>query len=191
MFCNRRKMVQEYLKRYQESLLEEKVCCENEYKKAEQKLKEDEEFRKLLAQKSDPDYEAFTPYVVHAKDKQKISELETEEKELQLKRDKLAERCTELEHRLEELKDVIAEAVELEQKCEQMEKQQNAEQTGAQNAPYINNQENLLEKIEWCEKIAVVDPYRCREELKSLIKNLKQDIDVDSCCSDTAVWEDQ
>ena len=66
-----------------------------------------------------------------------------------------------------------------------------AEQTGAQNAPYINNQENLLEKIEWCEKIAVVDPYRCREELKSLIKNLKQDIDVDSCCSDTAVWEDQ
>ena len=184
-------MVQDYLKRDQESLLEEKVCCENEYKKAEQKLKEDEEFRKLLAQKSDPDYEAFTPYVVHAKDKQKISELETEEKELQLKRDKLAERCTELEHRLEELKDVIAEAVELEQKCEQMEKQQNAEQTGAQNAPYINNQENLLEKIEWCEKIAVVDPYRCREELKSLIKNLKQDIDVDSCCSDTAVWEDQ
>ncbi len=158
-------MVIQYLEKYQKSLLKEKADCEEAYEKTDQKIKSNLEFREILAQKSDPDYEAFTPHVVHPREKEKISELKVEEEKLRKRKDELKTRITELEGKLDELKSVITEALETEK---QQEKIQNRDTSG------IDDPDMLITKLELCEKIALVDPHRCQDELRLLLEKVKE-----------------
>lgn len=158
-------MVIQYLEKYQKSLLKEKADCEEAYEKTDQKIKSNLEFREILAQKSDPDYEAFTPHVVHPREKEKISELKVEEEKLRKRKDELKTRITELEGKLDELKSVITEALETEK---QQEKMQNRDTSG------MDDPDILITKLELCEKIALVDPHRCQDELRLLLEKVKE-----------------
>ena len=158
-------MVIKYLEKYQKSLLKEKADCEEAYEKTDQKIKSNLEFREILAQKSDPDYEAFTPHVVHPREKEKISELKVEEEKLRKRKDELKMRITELEGKLDELKSVITEALETEK---QQEKMQNRDTSG------MDDPDVLITKLELCEKIALVDPHRCQDELRLLLEKVKE-----------------
>ena len=158
-------MVIQYLEKYQTSLLKEKAVCEEAYEKTDQKIKSNLEFREILAQKSDPDYEAFTPHVVHPREKEKISELKVEEEKLRKRKDELKTRITELEGKLDELKSVITEALETEK---QQEKMQNRDTSG------MDDPDVLITKLELCEKIALVDPHRCQDELRLLLEKVKE-----------------
>lgn len=158
-------MVIKYLEKYQKSLLKEKADCEEAYEKTDQKIKSNLEFREILAQKSDPDYEAFTPHVVHPREKEKISELKVEEEKLRKRKDELKTRITELEGKLDELKSVITEALETEK---QQEKMQNRDTSG------MDDPDVLITKLELCEKIALVDPHRCQDELRLLLEKVKE-----------------
>lgn len=158
-------MVRQYLEKYQKSLLKEKADCEEEYEKTDQKIKSNLEFREILAQKSDPDYEAFTPHVVHPREKEKISELKVEEEKLRKRKDELKTRITELEGKLDELKSVITEALETEK---QQERIQNWDTSG------MDDPDILITKLELCEKIALVDPHRCQDELRLLLEKVKE-----------------
>lgn len=158
-------MVIQYLEKYQKSLLKEKADCEEAYEKTDQKIKSNLEFREILAQKSDPDYEAFTPHVVHPREKEKISELKVEEEKLRKRKDELKTRITELEGKLDELKNVITEALETEK---QQEKMQNRDMSG------MDDPDMLITKLELCEKIALVDPHRCQDELRLLLEKVKE-----------------
>ncbi len=163
-------MIIQYLKQHQDFLLEEKTACEADYEKAEQQIKTIAEFQKILEQKIDPDYEAFTPHVVHPRDKEKISELKVEEEELRKRKEELKKRITELEEKLDEVKDVIAEAMDSEKRYAKLEEEQEKRQSIQSKA----DQEMLLTRLELCEKIALVDPHRCREELRSLLEKVKE-----------------
>ena len=158
-------MVIQYLEKYQKSLLKEKADCEEAYEKTDQKIKSNLEFREILAQKSDPDYEAFTPHVVHPREKEKISELKVEEEKLRKRKDELKTHITELEGKLDELKSVITEALETEK---QQEKMQNRDTSG------MDDPDVLITKLELCEKIALVDPHRCQDELRLLLEKVKE-----------------
>lgn len=158
-------MVRQYLEKYRKSLLKEKADCEEEYEKTDQKIKSNLEFREILAQKSDPDYEAFTPHVVHPREKEKISELKVEEEKLRKRKDELKTRITELEGKLDELKSVITEALETEK---QQERIQNWDTSG------MDEPDMLITKLELCEKIALVDPHRCQDELRLLLEKVKE-----------------
>lgn len=158
-------MVRQYLEKYQKSLLKEKADCEEEYEKTDQKIKSNLKFREILAQKSDPDYEAFTPHVVHPREKEKISELKVEEEKLRKRKDELKTRITELEGKLDELKSVITEALETEK---QQERIQNWDTSG------MDDPDMLITKLELCEKIALVDPHRCQDELRLLLEKVKE-----------------
>ena len=152
-------MVIQYLEKYQKSLLKEKADCEEAYEKTDQKIKSNLEFREILAQKSDPDYEAFTPHVVHPREKEKISELKVEEEKLRKRKDELKTRITELEGKLDELKSVITEA---------LERIQNWNTSG------MDDPDILITKLELCKKIALVDPHRCQDELRLLLEKVKE-----------------
>ena len=157
-------MVIQYLEKYQKSLLKEKADCEEAYEKTDQKIKSNLEFREILAQKSDPDYEAFTPHVVHPREKEKISELKVEE-------EKLKTRITELEGKLDELKSVITEALETEK---QQEKKKQQERIQNWNTSGMDDPDILITKLELCKKIALVDPHRCQDELRLLLEKVKE-----------------
>lgn len=158
-------MVRQYLEKYKKSLLKEKADCEEAYEKTDQKIKSNLEFREILAQKSDPDYEAFTPHVVHPREKEKISELKVEEEKLRKRKDELKTRITELEGKLDELKSVITEALETEK---QQERIKNRDTSG------MDDPDMLITKLELCEKIALVDPHRCQDELRLLLEKVKE-----------------
>ncbi len=164
-------MVRQYLEKYQKSLLKEKADCEEEYEKTDQKIKSNLEFREILAQKSDPDYEAFTPHVVHPREKEKISELKVEEEKLRKRKDELKTRITELEGKLDELKSVITEALETEK---QQEKKKQQERIQDWNTSGMDDPDMLITKLELCEKIALVDPHRCQDELRLLLEKVKE-----------------
>lgn len=158
-------MIRQYLEKYQKSLLKEKADCKEEYEKTDQKIKNNLEFREILARKSDPDYEAFTPHIVHPREKEKISELKVEEEKLRKRKDELKTHIAELEGKLDELKSVITEALETEK---QQEKKQQQDTSG------IEDPDMLITKLELCEKIALVDPHRCQDELRLLLEKVKE-----------------
>lgn len=75
-------MVKEYLEKHLDELLEKRIQSENEYSHLENKIRENIEFINLLEEKNDPNYESFTPRLVHSANKKKIEELKEEQKEI-------------------------------------------------------------------------------------------------------------
>lgn len=180
-------MVKEYLEKYQNWILDEKIDCENEYKRLEQRLKEDIEFRCLLEEKNDPNFEAFTPHEINAKNKEKIKELELDEEQLRKRQEVLIQKISELENRLEELKKVILVASENEQaqqvlhdkiqkskeerlKLLEMEEENRRHMSDYLNNFFLQNLSALTHKIELCSGLIELEPVRCKMELASLSK---------------------
>lgn len=178
-------MVKEYLERYRDSLLEEKILCENDDKKLEQRLKENREFCSLLEKKNDPNFEAFTPHIVHSKDKEKIKELEAAEKEIIQKREELKSRISDLEKQLTELTSVITIASEQENTTEVLKNKIEKQQTDGVDLLSIEEQErksfvdvmeqeivskidDIIYKLNFCSKLLDVDAGRCKLEINSL-----------------------
>lgn len=185
-------MVKQYLEKYKNSLLEEKINCENEYKKLEQKLKESIEFRSLLEEKNDPNFEAFTPYEINSKNKEKIRELTLDEEQIHKKQESLKSRISDFEKQLEELSNVIAVTYENEKTLESLQNRVKENKEERLNillieenertriADYlkkssIHNLKNMVHKIELCSGLIDLDSVRCKMEMNSL-SNMIDDI---------------
>lgn len=180
-------MVKRYLENYKSLLLDEKRNCDDEFKELEQKLRESVEFREILDKKNDPNFEALTPYVLNKKNKEKMAELETEEKEIMKRQEALKLHLNEILDRMAELDSVIAVASE-NQKAEDsfekemdyneifrlkiLETQENERQRIARDLhdSSVQNMTNLVHKMELCSKLIELDPIRCKLELMTMSK---------------------
>lgn len=120
-------MVEEYFRKQQESLLDEKLNFEKEYTKIVNQIIETEKFIELLEEKSDPNFESFTPREVNVKNRNEIKNLLEVKKKLQDEKNNLKIRIDECKAKIEEFQLFLHSIHEEKTKVEE-EKRANIEQ---------------------------------------------------------------
>ena len=75
-------MIREYLEKIQKELIDQKRETEKKIISLENTEKENIKFIELLDEINDPNYEAFTPRTVNARNKEKINELKVQQKNI-------------------------------------------------------------------------------------------------------------
>lgn len=181
-------MVITYLEKLQEEYLQEKLESEKELNRLQLKSRETEQFILLLEETNDPNYESFTPREVNSRNKKKILELEEEQKEIQksIAQEKLNfDACQE---KLAELEQVIKEAKKTAARNEQdifnnekyrasvLETQENERQRISRELhdSTVQNLTSMVHKTELCSKLVEMDPLRCKLELTTMSKTLRE-----------------
>lgn len=100
-------MIEEYLKKKQEKLFDEKLDSEKSFVNLENRIKEIDRFIELLEEKIDPNFESFTPRDVEAKNKASIQKLKSEKAELQGQKDKLKQKVDNLKLEEKEIQSLL------------------------------------------------------------------------------------
>ena len=181
-------MVLSYLEKLQEEYLEEKSGIDRECEKLQLCLKENVEFIKLLEETNDPNYESFTPRDVNTKNKEKISELQNEQKEikknLELK-ETYRDACA---AKIDELTDVLAAAKEMRDESEkinsefavyraslsEMQEQERQHILGELNDSIVQKMTGLVHRTELCNRLVELDQNRCKLELGIISKTMNE-----------------
>lgn len=181
-------MVITYLTKLQEEYLQEKLESEKELNRLQLKSRETEKFILLLEETNDPNYESFTPREVNSRNKKKILELEKEQKEIQesIAREKThfdscLEKLAELEQVIKEAKNTAARN-ELDifnnekYRASVLETQENERQRISRELhdSTVQNLTSMVHKTELCSKLVEMDPLRCKLELTTMSKTLRE-----------------
>lgn len=100
-------MIEEYFRKLQESLLNDKLNLEKDYTRIENQIMETEKFIDLLEEKSDPNFESFTPREVNVKNRSEIKGLLEEKKRLQKEKSNLKIKIEECKSKIEEFQSFL------------------------------------------------------------------------------------
>lgn len=181
-------MVVGYLEKLQSTYMEELLVIEKRMMELEIQLRENIEFIKLLDETNDPNFESFTPRKVNAKNKDKICELKEEQKSIlqSMEEEKLC--YNKAKERLDELNEVL-EVTNREKELTNkntlsdyayratlLETQENERQRISRDLHdyTIQNLTSLVHKTELCSKLIEMDPIRCKLELITVNKTLRE-----------------
>jgi len=188
-------MVKLYLEKIREQLLDKKIDVSNRITELSNQYKENTEFIKLLDETNDPNFEAFTPREVNAFNRTKISELEQHQKQLTEELEIARAELTDIENDIYELNSVIKVAKgntnnvssqildekdnNSKVKLALLETQENERQRIARDLhdSTVQNLTSLVHKTELCSKLIDADPIRCKLELSSMGKILRDIIE--------------
>ena len=185
-------MVLSYLKKIREQHQEKFIDAKNRLNAASNEYKENLEFIKLLEVNNDPNFESFTPRQVNGFNRTKIAELQERQKELTVTLSEIRTECSLLEHDIYKINSVIKVAKEnmgnmsnpifeekdydeARVKLALLETQENERQRIARE-PHdstVQNLTSLVHKTELCLKLMDMDQIRCKLELASMSKILR------------------
>ena len=182
-------MVREFLEKTRDQLLQEHVSYKEKEVDLQNHLKENMKLIQLLEETNDPNYASFTPREVNGYNKQKIDDLTKEQKDLDEKLKQMKMEISDLDCRIDEINSVIKVAKGYsvnangstceESKFSILETQEKERQRIARDLhdSTVQNLTSLVHKSELCMKLINVDPIRCRLELSSLSKTLRDVIE--------------
>lgn len=181
-------MVNEYLEKLQNGFLKQKVDIEKKINELQFHLKEDVEFIKLLKENDDPNYAAFSPRESNSRNEKKIKELEEEKKSIEIQIGEEKKKYDECLVEIEELSEVMNSSKEIavEQKFSNidiesyrlaiLETQENERQRISRELhdSTVQNLISMVHKVELCSKLVEMDPIRCKLELVTMEKTLRE-----------------
>ena len=181
-------MVNEYLEKLQTDFLKEKVDIEKTINDLHIHLKENVEFIKLLKENDDPNYSSFSPRELNSKNKEKIKELEEEKKSLEAQIKEEEKKYDECMTKLQELSEVIMSSkqtvmekdfsnIDIESyRLAILETQENERQRISRELhdSTVQNLTSMIHKVELCSKLLEMDPIRCKLELITMGKTLRE-----------------
>lgn len=181
-------MITAYLEKLQNEFLKNKLDIEKEINNLQIQIKENVEFIKLLEETNDPNYESFTPREVNVKNKVKIRELKEEQKFLQESLENEQIRYAECVAKMDELinvlkvakKTMITKNQELNEdevyRIALLETQENERKRISRELhdSTVQNLTSLVHKTELCTKLVDIDPIRCKLELNTMSRTLRE-----------------
>lgn len=180
-------MVKEYLENMREVFVENKLTLKEQIYVCENAIKENVQFIGVLEDTSDPNYEAFTPRHVNRFNQQKITELQEEQKSLIEQVTELRNQLGEIDCKIDEITSVIkvvkedasSDAMDETMKMTLLRTVETERQRIARDLHDSTTQDltSLLHKTELCSKLLEVDPPRCKMELLSMGKTLREVIE--------------
>lgn len=185
-----RKMVKEYLEKIKQELVEKKFSLVEQITSCKNQLKEIEKFLEILENTNDPNYDAFTPRETNTFNRKKIKELHAEYKTISEQLIILQDQQEEIEFRIAEITSVIRVAREDEDgpfdsgdlydsrlallRTVEEERQRIARDL---HDSTTQNLTALVHKAELCTKLLDTDPVKCKLELFTISKTLREIIE--------------
>ncbi len=189
-------MVLLYLEKVREKYQEKRIDANNRFQAVTNEYRENTEFIKLLEANNDPNFEAFTPRQVNGFNRTKIAELEARQKQLNNMLSDIRAEISSIDNEIYELNSVIKVAKEksmgsissstseegydeAQLRLALLETQENERQRIARDLhdSTVQNLTSMVHKTELCLKLMDADPMRCKLELSSMGKTLRDIIE--------------
>lgn len=187
-------MVISYLEKTKEEFFETKASLVEELTAVQNHYKENLKLIQMLEDNNDPNFESFTPREVNSYNKEKLKELEDEQKDIAVQLQNLRTCISDIDCKIEEVVSVIKVAkgdfsstldnnlhvndVEDDLKVVVLQSVEGERQRIARDLhdTTVQNLTSLVHKSELCIKLIDMDPIRCRLELSTLGKTLRDTI---------------
>lgn len=182
-------MVIDYLEKIHHEMYERKISLERECRKKEVLFEDNIKFVQTLENSLDENYESFSPREVDQESHLKIESLLKEQQEMKNEIEELNLEILKLDESLSELENVLQIVREdakkkLERKVPEKDRRYYKKILEIQDLNNHNmmislqdyvmqNFTNIIHKIEICSKIMDVDTVRCRLELQTISKNIR------------------
>lgn len=152
-------MVKDFLKKYQEELIAEKIDTKEEYDLLLSKIKENEKFLNLLEEENQALFSDFTPREVSYKHKDKISEVQSTLDKLQNDKTSMEEKLHHMDGRLSELTTIIDSMID-------------TEHSSLKSKTDDNDKTKLKRQLQNISGYILSDPTRANIELQHIISEL-------------------
>ena len=163
-------MVNDFLKKYQEELISEKIQLKEDMDLLETKIKEENKFLNLLEESNESYFKEFTPRDLNAKNNKKAEEIrallinlnsELDEKQTQMKF---------YDGRLVEINTLISNTVVNQEPV--IEKVVEPEPEVIENNPLGISNSDLIGRLSNIKDLILLDPYRAQMELEKIISTI-------------------
>ncbi|SOC10478.1 MULTISPECIES: hypothetical protein [Pseudobutyrivibrio] len=156
-------MVNDFLKKYQEELISEKIQLKEDMDLLETKIKEEKKFLNVLEESNESYFVEFTPRDINAKNNEKAAEIRQILSELESQMSNKTKQMKFYDSRLVELNALINNTAVINRPSDT-----NNNQTTINNSIDDSFKNQLLS----IKDIIVLDPYRAKIELEKLISTL-------------------
>ena len=155
-------MVNDFLKKYQEELISEKIQLKEDMDLLETKIKEEKKFLNVLEESNESYFVEFTPRDINAKNNEKAAEIRQILSELESQMSNKTKKMKFYDSRLVEINALINNTAVINRPSD----------TNNQVIVENNIDDNIKNQLNSIKDIIVLDPYRAKIELENLISNL-------------------
>lgn len=188
-------MVKEYLEKIRNELIDEKLNLESEHQNIRIKISENQKFVERLREEDEQNFDAFSPRKQNYTLRESIKKLEEEQQNYLEDSENIRQRLLKIYAKLDEIDSVIKIAMKQEaannksannlleekdiMKLKLLETQENERQRIARELhdSSVQSLTSLVHKTELCSKLVELDPIRCKLELSSMSKTLREIIE--------------
>lgn len=157
-------MVNDFLKKYQEELITEKIQLKEDIDLLETKIKEETKFLALLEESNESYFKEFTPRDINEKNNKKAAEVRENLKVLNSHMDELLTRMKFYDGRIIELTSLISNSVVINKPNSNLKSTESSSKVNA----------GLIDSLESIKNLVVLDPYKAKIELENLILSIKK-----------------
>ena len=155
-------MVNDFLKKYQEELISEKIQLKEDMDLLETKIKEEKKFLNVLEESNESYFVEFTPRDINAKNNEKAAEIRQILSELESQMSNKTKKMKFYDSRLVEINALINNTAVINRPSD----------TDNQVIVENNIDDNIKNQLNSIKDIIVLDPYRAKIELENLISSL-------------------
>jgi hypothetical protein len=159
-------MVNDFLRKYQEELITQKIQLKEDMDLLETKIKEETKFLNLLEESNESYFVEFTPRDINEKNNKKAEEVRLNLKDLNSQMDEKIKKMRFFDGRLVELNALLTNSVAINKPSS----------TNKTFNPVKNNSSDLINRLNNLKDVIVLDPYKAKIDLENIISDIEKDI---------------
>ncbi|PHU35464.1 hypothetical protein [Pseudobutyrivibrio ruminis] len=159
-------MVNDFLKKYQEELITQKIQLKEDMDLLETKIKEETKFLNLLEESNESYFVEFTPRDINEKNNKKAEEVRLNLKDLNSQMDEKIKKMRFFDGRLVELNALLTNSVVINKPSS----------TNKTVNPVRNNSSDLINRLNNLKDVIILDPYKAKIDLENIISDIEKDI---------------
>ena len=159
-------MVNDFLRKYQEELITQKIQLKEDMDLLETKIKEETKFLNLLEESNESYFVEFTPRDINEKNNKKAEEVRLNLKDLNSQMEEKIKKMRFFDGRLVELNALLTNSVAINKPSS----------TNKTVNPVRNNSSDLINRLNNLKDVIVLDPYKAKIDLENIISDIEKDI---------------
>ena len=159
-------MINDFLRKYQEELITQKIQLKEDMDLLETKIKEETKFLNLLEESNESYFVEFTPRDINEKNNKKAEEVRENLKVLNSEMDDKIKKMRFFDGRLVELNALLTNTVAINKPAS----------VNKIPSKVNNNSSDLINKLKAIKDVIVLDPYKAKIELENIISDIEKDI---------------
>ncbi len=165
-------MVNDFLKKYQEELISDKIQLKEDMDLLETKIKEETKFLNLLEQSNESYFKEFTPRDINSKNNQKAAEIRQNLEELNNEMDKKSSFMKFYDARLVEVNALLTNTAVINKPSSNNALKQDDNKLSENQTNNNVCRSDLIAQLSNIKSLILLDPYRAQIELEKIISTI-------------------